>query len=168
MVTFVPFGPWPIPVETLASKRLLVEEIGDFWEEHSEISSSVGCYVFGIRTGRAIVPYYVGLTCSTFEKECFTDHKLKHYHTAMANYKRGTPVMFFLAAPARRGRVNRKAIEELENFLIQAGMAVNEEMCNVRGRCKPKWAIKGVMRSGSGKRSDPATRFGKMMGIRDR
>ncbi|RJQ24655.1 hypothetical protein C4565_09410 [Candidatus Parcubacteria bacterium] len=165
MVTFKPYGPYDIPVEKLAASRFIVEDLSEFWEKLGDISSCAGCYVFSIKTGRAVVPFYVGMTLNTFEGECFTDHKLKHYHRAIGAYSRGKPVMSFVVHPTQRGRVNAKAIDELENFLIQAGMAVNPELRNIRGRSEPQWAIKGVMRTGPGAKSEEAKMFAKMMGI---
>jgi hypothetical protein len=165
MVLFQPIGPIDIPVETHRAARLIEEDLSEFWEYHSDVASRVGCYVFGIKTGRAVVPYYVGMTTNSFEKECFTAHKRNHYHRVIGEYARGKPVMWFLIYPVHRGRVNEKAIEELENFLIQAGMAVNPELRNIRGMTEPLWGIRGVMRSGRGARSKNARMFARMMGI---
>jgi len=165
MVTFEPFGPYDIPISKLSTSRLIAEDLSTFWEQHKDMGSGVGCYIFSIKTGRAVVPFYVGMTLSTFESECFTDHKLKHYHRVIGRYTRGKPVMSFVVHPSQRGRDNSKAIKELENFLIQAGMVVNPALRNIRGRTEPQWAIKGVIRSGPGPRREEAKAFAKMMGI---
>lgn len=166
MVLFEPYGPFDVPLDKHPSGRLISEDLSPFWKRHQEVASEVGCYIFSIKTGRAVVPYYVGMTTESFENECFTDHKLKHYHQAIAAYARGKPVMSYIVHPRRKGKTNIKAIEELENFLIQAGMAVNPALRNVRGRTEPRWGIKGVIRSGPGKASIPASQFAQMMNIK--
>ena len=165
LVIFEPYGPVIIPIERLPSAKLISEDLGDFWLEHEDVSERPGCYVFGIRTGRAVIPYYVGMTTDCFQNECFTDHKLNHYQWVIGEYSRGTPVMSFIVHPKRKGKTNIKAIKELENFLIQAGMAVNPALRNIIGRVEPRWGIKGVIRGGQGAPSAAAKEFGSMMGI---
>jgi len=165
MIIFEPFGPCEIPVEKPASSRLIKEDLSGFWERYGNIASRVGCYVYAIKTGRAIVPFYVGMTTKTFQEECFTSHKLNHYHRAMGYYSRGKPVISFLVYPLHPGPVNKKAIIELENFLLQAGMAVNPALRNIRGCIEPCWGIKGIVRSGPGARSKDAHDFAKMMHV---
>ena len=145
--------------------RLISEDLTSFWEENELIADRIGCYVFAIKTGRSIVPYYVGLTTKSFISECFTDHKLKHYHYTINEYDRGKPVMFFVLHPKAKGRPNIKEIEEVENFLIQVGVAVNPNIRNIRSTKQPTWSIKGVVKSGQGNISNDAKLFKKMMGI---
>ncbi len=75
--------------------------------------------------------------------------------------------MFFLIAPKKRGAPNSRHIEQLEDFLIQAGVAANPAFLNIRGTKIEEWGIAGVLRSGKGKRSESASEFVKMMKIAD-
>jgi hypothetical protein len=68
--------------------------------------------------------------------------------------------------PTRRGLPNYKEIGEIENFLIQAGITKNPNLQNVRGWQKPSWSIKGVIRSGAGKRNEAEDEFISLFDIR--
>ena len=67
--------------------------------------------------------------------------------------------MFFVVHPEQKGKPNKKAITEIEDFLIQTGFAKNPEIQNVHGAGRPKWSIQGVVRSGKGKRSKAEVSF---------
>ena len=72
---------------------------------------------------------------------------------------------FFVLHPKAKGRPNIKEIEEVENFLIQVGVAVNPNIRNIRSTKQSTWSIKGVVKSGQGNISNDAKSFKKMMGI---
>ncbi len=74
--------------------------------------------------------------------------------------------MYFVVHPKRRGPTNERQIAEIEDFLIQAGVAKNPNLQNVKGTQQPSWSIKGVIRSGAGKRADPEVQFGSLFDIR--
>lgn len=73
--------------------------------------------------------------------------------------------MYFVVHGASKGPNNAKHIAEIEDFLIQAGVAKNPNLQNVKGTQTPQWSIKGVIRNGSGKRSKAENEFVKMFGI---
>jgi hypothetical protein len=110
--------------------------------------------------------FYVGRATRTFRKEAFTPDKLTKYAECLADYQKGTPVMFFVAMPVRRGRANATHISELEDFLIQTAVAVNPELLNIKGTREQEWGIAGVLRGGRGKASKSAQLFGQMMRLR--
>jgi hypothetical protein len=97
-------------------------------------------YVFSIRAGRGIVPVYVGKATRRFRGEAFADHKRTHYSDALADYVRGTPVMFFVTWPEGR-KARPGMITDVEDFLIQTGVARNPDLRNIRGRGEKKWSI---------------------------
>jgi hypothetical protein len=72
--------------------------------------------------------------------------------------------MYFVVHPKQKGPTNEKYICEIEDFLIQAGVAKNPDLQNIKGTHQPGWSIKGVIRS-SGKRSTSAIQFGKLFDI---
>jgi hypothetical protein len=156
-------GPFNIPMQRKQGGRIIQEDLSDFWNKNKKLCKSKGCYVFAIRAGGGYTPLYVGKATKGFIKECFADHKLKHYQYALSDYERGTPVMFFVVLPTLKGSPNLKEIDEVENFLIQVGRSVNPELRNIKGNIKPDWGIKGVIRGGKGKSPKSAHEFKKLL-----
>jgi hypothetical protein len=75
--------------------------------------------------------------------------------------------MYFVVHPHRKGPTNSQEIEEIEDFLIQAGIVKNPQLQNVKGAQRPKWSIKGAIRSGAGNRSPAARQFVKLFDLPD-
>src|SRR3989344_5908985 len=88
----------PIKISYQKGKRgLYISEnsITEFWKESKveKIKKDKGCYVFGIRAAKGIIPYYVGMTSRRdFENECFTDHKCNKYNHVLSETGKGSPV----------------------------------------------------------------------------
>lgn len=59
-------------------------------------------------------------------------------------------------------------VSAIEDFLIQAGVARNQNLQNVKGTNTPKWQIAGVVRAGKGRSSHAAASFARLMGISKR
>ena len=153
-------GPFKIPYEKRKGGRFLV--LDDFWTEESgasQLAYERGVYVFAIRNGRGIKPIYVGKATKTFQQETFNPSNRNKYSNGFSEYAKGLPMMYFVVHPRQKGKVNLKAIDEIEGFLIQAGVAKNPDLQNVRGTQRPKWSIKGVIRTGKGKRNATETSF---------
>jgi hypothetical protein len=74
--------------------------------------------------------------------------------------------MYFVVHATQRGPTNAKQIAEIEDFLIQAGVASNPGLQNIKGAQQPLWSIKGVIRSGAGKRTNAEADFSKLFEIR--
>lgn len=166
MTSFVVHGPFEVTYEKRKGGRTLV--FSDFWSEDSVahyLAAECGCYVFAIRN-RGLSPIYVGKATKTFEQETFNATNRHKYHDGFSEYAKGTPVMFFVIHPKQKGKTNRKHIAQIEDFLIQAGVASNPNLQNVKGTQRPHWSIKGVIRSGAGKRNDAENKFGKLFDIR--
>lgn len=166
MVHFSVEGPLPVPYyQGRASKAIAGEEARDFWEKYPNWASRRGCYIFAVRAGRGIVPAYVGRATKTFRQEVFTSDKLAKYQRALADYVRGTPVMFLVMSPNGRGKPNISIIHELEEFLIQTALSVNEDLLNVRGTKRANFAIAGVLRTRQGKPSSAAQAFKRSLNL---
>jgi len=164
MTNFSVKGPFEIPFYTGVRGRLIRRAEGiEFFARNASIRAQIGCYVFGMKAGRGITPVYAGKATKSFHKECFTSTKLNKYNQCLIDYARGTPIMFFVMLPIRRGPKNVKHISELERFLIQTGMAANPDLLNVQGTRSAEWGITGVLRSGQGKPSKSALGFRNMM-----
>lgn len=167
MTTYTVNGPFPIEFEKRAGGRTLVFD--RFWTEGSPAShlgSECGCYVFAVKTGRGALPIYVGKATKTFKQETFNPSNKHKFHNGFSDYARGKPIMYFIVHPKQRGRTNAKQIGEIEDFLIQAGVARNPDLQNKQGTQKPSWSIKGVLRSGVGRRRHEEVEFGAIFDIR--
>lgn len=158
-------GPFDVPLQPNTRAKMVAEDLSLFWAECSSLRSKIGVYVFAIRAGKGLTPLYVGKTTKSFERECFTDHKLKHYNYALADYQKGTPVMFFVTYPAKKGPVSTADIADLEDFLIQVGRTINADLRNIRGVAGPSWGIKGIIRGGKGNTNDSEKQFRRLFGM---
>lgn len=118
-----------------------------------------------MRTGGGCTPGYVGKTKKNFKQEVFGSHQLKRYYEFMAGYKSGRPVFFFILAPHAAGEPNDSKIREVEKFLIDKGLSVNEGLMNKKDTKQPGWGIQGVIRGGKGKVSTGTSAFRQMLGI---
>lgn len=166
MASFTVHGPFKITHEKRKGGRTLIFD--DFWGEGAEaghLEKKRGCYVFAIRAGGGLKPIYVGKATKTFKQETFNPSNRNKYNAGFSEYARGTPVMYFVVHPEQKGPANGKHIAEIEDFLIQAGIAKNPNLQNVRGTQRPGWSIKGVIRSGVGKRSKSEVEFGALFDI---
>jgi len=154
MIYFKARGPFEIPFSTTKTGAKRVESScrGNFWRSSAgKYRSSRGCYIFAVRTPRSYVPGYVGKADARFEGEVFTDGKLQRYNSVLANYKKGTPTLFFIIAPTNKGKPNKSKIAQLERYLIREAKSVNPSLMNKIGIKAPRWGIKGVIRGGKGK-----------------
>jgi hypothetical protein len=77
MIEFLVQGPIRVEYEiNNGIKRIARINTITFWENDLELGHERGCYVFALRKGRAIIPYYVGKACKSFAQEVFTADKL--------------------------------------------------------------------------------------------
>ena len=167
MTQFTCHGPFNIPTAKLASgKSITSAQIQRFWSQNPTCSSEVGCYVFGMQAGKGITPWYVGKATKSFVQEAFSSHKLAKYLHALASYKSGTPVMFFVAYPSKKkGVTNLKHIAALEKFLIQQAAVVNPLIMNIKHASVPAWGIAGILRSATKKPTNGAVAFKALLGF---
>ena len=162
--TFSVEGPFEVPLyQGKACRTITDENVKSFWTANHAVAKRRGCYVFGIRAGKGWTPGYVGKATKSFKQEAFAHHKLTRYQQFLADYQKGTPVLFFVVLPIKKGKANAAHIGDLERFLIQTGMAANPELLNIKGTKEAEWGIAGVLRSGQGKPSKAASEFKKLM-----
>ncbi len=135
-------GPFEIPRGANGLVDMSRDSKRGFWEEVEKASAGLsggcGCYVFGIKPGRGLVPYYVGRTNgNTFKGECFQPHKLNHYNMALAS-TRGRPMLFMLpkktpgGAYAKISNGGHPDIDFLELYLIGVALERNSDLFNKR------------------------------------
>lgn len=165
-VEFTAHGPFDVPVESGATgRRFLLDEVWRNDPQLEALARRCGCYVFAVRGVKGIItPHYVGLTRKRFDREVFNRTNLPKYLSALSDHRRGRPVLFIIAHP-HQAKINGTYIGEVENFLIQAGWARNPALQNKKGIHRPKWLIRGVIRS-IGKPSQAARQLRSVMGIR--
>lgn len=71
----------------------------DFWNRSDELErlgDERGCYVFAIRAGRGFTPIYVGKATKSFKQECLNSANKHKFADGLADYKKGTPVLYFV------------------------------------------------------------------------
>lgn len=141
------------------------ENITNFWYQHEDLAEERGCYVFGVRNGRGILPGYVGKASTGFAREVFQNHKLNCYYQYLAHTRKGTPVLFFVVAPRSRGKPNISAIEKCESELITLAVRTNPNLTNVRGTRGPSFVIPHVTEPTRGRPSDPARALCATLGL---
>ena len=140
------YGPFEIPMlEGEFKKRIDKEDISKFWRDvrsvDTGLESACGCYILSIKTNSKEKPWYVGKAQSqSFSEECFTYHKIVHYHDALEKSK-GKPMMYFLARMTDTGRMSRPSktktghaeIDDVERMFITMGYQRNKDIRNSKG-----------------------------------
>src|SRR2546426_8425647 len=144
-------GAFDVPIDESA-RAITPQEGPEFFEEHPHLAARRGVYVFAMRAGKGIMPWYVGKAARGFRGECFTLDKALKYTIAMNKQGKGTPVLFFVALPLRKkGPTNTTVIAGVETFLIRAAKARNPDLLNKQGVKAENWGITGVLRGTRGK-----------------
>lgn len=132
--------------------------------ESKEFTTCRGVYIFAVKRGRALLPFYVGETSRPFKDEVFEPHKVAHYHTALGNTKRWKASLFLIVQPKSK-KPNVTFIRDIENFLIRVAWQRNSDLCNIKGLPEPKWEIPGVTSPGTKKASQSARFLRKALGM---
>ena len=173
---FFPFSPLRIKKTKNGLVAADKDSIGDFWDrvatelEH-DLADAVGCYIFSIRAGKGVKPWYVGLAArQSFRKECFTAHKLNHYNTAIAGRK-GTPMLTLIPKYTRAGRYAKprqsghRDIQFLETMLIGTCVRRNSCLLNVRDtKLLREMVVPGLLNNPKGRDYDSVTKFKGLLG----
>jgi hypothetical protein len=166
MTEFVTYGPYSLQITRgPGGKEITDDNIKGFWQEAGLQKERRGCYVFCLRAGQGVRPIYVGKSTNSFGQEIFADHKLRHYHSALVQSGRGTAVFYLLCYPEKKGKLNKRHIDQLETFLIKQGKFINPELRNKKKVSIDKWSIKGVIRSKQGKPSAAASDLRATLGL---
>lgn len=159
-------GPLRVPFYSGKGGRTIRDEdIKSFWHVHKNYKSRRGCYVFARRAGKGYTPGYVGKATKSFGQEVFAHHKLSRYQQFMVDYAKGTPVLFFIIPPKRKGKPNASLMGKIEKYLINLGFTANPKLLNQHYATVEAWGIRGVVRGGQGKVAKGTVDFRQMMGI---
>jgi hypothetical protein len=153
------------------------ESLGVFWsrveiEIEDLLSGGIGCYVFSIRAGKGILPWYVGLAeKQSFRKECFTAHKINHYNMAVADRK-GTPLLTLIAKYTPGNKLvfpngsEHRDIQFLETMLISTCLRRNAELFNVRDtKLLREMTVPGLVNTPPGKAHASVAEFRELIGL---
>lgn len=164
MASFTVKGPFEVPLQKSKRSRYISSAEGkQFWQAHEVAAQERGCYVFAFRASKGFIPIYVGKATKSFAQEVFTSHKLVKYNLGLHSRSKGTPVLFFVSLTKSRGPVNKAAIDEVESYLIQAGLVANKNLLNSKKTKLESWSIRGVVRGGSGQPSAAASDLRKCL-----
>jgi hypothetical protein len=149
MKVYQNYGPFEIP---RTNSNVSLSHVVQFFTQLERIEPGLknarGCYVFAMRAGKGIRPWYVGKATgnSGFEQEALHSDKLAKYNTVIARYRKGTPVLFFLAR--RTGNDTRFSASTyesdakwLERYLLGFAWEANPNLVNNRDT--------GMLREGS-------------------
>ena len=136
------------------------------------VSGSIGCYIFSVRAGRGILPWYVGLAeKQSFRKECFTSHKLVHYNNVLASQK-GTPMMTFISKYTPGGKLlnptgnEHRDIKFLERMLISNCLQRNPCVSNARDtKLLRDMVVPGLLNSPTGMPPSSVSAFKTLIGV---
>ncbi len=154
----------PIKIAKNGAKSFDREKIKQ-WAKEEELLGLKGVYIFSIRAGRGVKPWYVGKTeKQNFLKEAFNPRNAGALYDVINNQK-GTLVIQFITQVRSRGVPNMRQVGEIEFFLIGHASERNKNLLNNNGVKKSDWVIKGVYNSGRGKRTKRQIEFCKLMGI---
>lgn len=158
--------PFKIKLPCKANSENCLECAKQFFTGEAEMyRGKIGCYIFSLRTGRGVMPYYVGKTKRSFEQEIFHLHKLSDHYLSVVERHKGTPMMTFVVCENRRGRKPDSIISDLEKYLIKWALERNPKLSNKKGLPKTRWIIKGVIGNGPGKPNKAARMFKELLGI---
>lgn len=174
---YYPYGPLEVPLTRRRIEYRNKNPLVLFWEQFDEllpgISDAVGCYIFSIRAGKGIRPWYVGMAeKQSFKKECFAPHKRLNYNDCLSERK-GTPVLTLLPKLTSSGRFARRSINGhrdisiLENMLISACLQRNSDLLNIKStKMLRELEVPGLINSPRGRNNQTVVEFQKLIGTK--
>jgi len=179
-------GPFELPLDgTVQSNKKVRADFVDqtsaseYKKGSTALSSACGCYVFAIRAGRGILPWYVGKAERTpFGKECLTDRNINTYNLLLKN-RAGTPLMYLLAEMTGGGKfakttskttnVGTTPIDFLETMLIRMAIKRNKDLTNI-GKTKMvrELEVVGLMNTKRLARGGVASELRRVFGLKNK
>ena len=145
------FGPFEITLDNGRRKtKIDNEDIREFWRNvnNCRLENGCGVYIFSIKTSVKEKIWYVGKAQKqSFAQECFTRHKLDHYHEALKSNRDGAPRMYFLARmktkriispPTESRSYGFPEMDFVENMFIAYGYKNNNRIKNTQDTKIPK------------------------------
>jgi len=162
MYEFTVHGPYSVAVTVLPHGRQIdVGSAEQFWATQPDLADAVGCYVFGLKTGGGITPWYVGKSGTGFRHECFQSHKLQHYNETLMRHV-GTPVVFLIRKESGPPGSLESCLHRVEEYLIAEALHHNPELTNIQ---RVEWSIRGIYHSSRGRQSGDALLLSRALGL---
>jgi len=135
------FGPFDVDCERLADGGRQAAVWAEANGCRSGLANAIGCYVFCLRRGETLTPWYVGMTIARggFEIEAFAPHKLETYRRVLEDHphQRRPQLLLFpliLRTSDRfgRGKTKKRVVLWLERMLMGFAYWQNPGIENVR------------------------------------
>lgn len=173
---FQPYGPFELPRFKTGLISTDKNQQKGFWQEIEEVeeglSSAVGCYIFSVRAGRGVLPWYVGMAeKQSFSKECFQPHKINHYNNSIAARK-GTPLLTFLPKLTPNKNFSKvcenghREIKLLEKLLIGSAILRNRNLRNIKDtKILREMIVPGIINTPIGGQSSTVIEFRSLLGL---
>ncbi|MBX9861174.1 MAG: hypothetical protein K2Y42_00350 [Hyphomicrobium sp.] len=129
-----------------------------FWTQVDEakdgLSRACGCYVFAMKNGSNLKPWYVGKAeRQPFYKECFSPAKRLIFNEVLIE-RNGTPLLFFLPRVTPKRKLCKPTvwkladIEFLETMLIGIALEQNADLANIqKTKMLREMCVPGVINS---------------------
>jgi len=113
-----------------------------FWTQVDDakagLSRACGCYVFALKNGSSLKPWYVGKAeRQAFHEECFSPAKRLIFNDVLLK-RNGTPLLFFLPRLTPKRKLCKptawklRDIEFLETMLIGIALEQNASLANIK------------------------------------
>jgi len=167
MAEFEVNGPINIPVIKQKSGGIIIDEdlLDDLSSNHPTLNLT-GCYVFSRKSSKGSTPIYVGKTeKQNIRKEAFNNSNLKSVCRWVNDQSHKKLELWTVTQVKSRGARHSKAIDEIETTLIHWAKQANPKLLNKHKTKDANWSIKGVERSGRGRRPEAVKAFRKLMGL---
>lgn len=154
-------------------KRQLAADVirEQFWPKMASFAYEKGCHVFvepPPRRPDRLWPIYVGKAERNFHQEISAPEKLNKLNRYLLDRRATKIQVFFVTTPSRPGQKSSAAIRELERWLIRLAVSVNPAVVNKHGTKPENWRVQGIIRSGTGRPSAPASALRGILGLDSR
>ena len=154
-----------------ASRTKFIKELDEFKEG---LSRAIGCYVFCLKHGVKITPWYVGKTTKSFALEALHDRKLDKYGEAIRDNKRHIPCMLFFPKMTPKDKFSKTEnkqnleIDWLETNLISIALKKNTDLINTsKTRMVRDIYVRGILGvQQKGQPTDDIKKIKKIFGIK--
>lgn len=175
------YGPFDLTREngTISSRQpdfwgQVQQASGEYGYGTKELELAIGCYVFGLRHGEALKPWYIGMTVAKggFRSEVLQKHKRNHYDEVVKN-NRGAPIMLLMPLLTPTGyfsldtTTNKPLIQWVEKMLFGVALRQNIKCRNQRDtKYLRNVVVHGIFNSRpSGRLGPEVTAARKMFGL---
>lgn len=137
-MNFQAWGPFDFSGDVKEFWALVDAEAEKYGVDRWQLRRAIGCYLFSIKHGEKLTPWYVGKTSAQtgFYGEIFTPHKRQHYNAVLGQTHRKAGQILLFTLVTGTGRISnatqstKSLIEWLERMLIGMAIAKNPDLRN--------------------------------------